>query len=887
MLMLNISSKVKNYFWNSLNQFRSIIEISRLKNYLLTLVFLKFITEETKKNEGFQFSLPDELNFDSLFELANNPYLGDEINKRLRRIAELHPTLRDVIDFNDFNDITSVRDSRTNTEALHDLIRLIHSSDKSFDFNNSNETNIWADLFDSIVLMFAELSGKSFLDMTTPKEVNQVIAKLLNIDEGKGEVSVYDPTCGIGNSFISIAENYENHINFYGQEIVSELVSIAKMNFIIHDINSYELEEGDVLNNPKFIETGIQLKKFDYVVSNPPFNLKSWNHRNEFDYFNRWNSNTGIPSNNNADFAFVLHVLASLKQGGRAIVVVPHGILFRGGSELNIRKYLILNGYLKGIIGLPSKLYFGTGIPSCMMVFENSEIDSNDGVFIMDGSSEFVKDKFTNRITDEGIAKIIETWTNKKQVAEFSRLVTIQEIAFNDYNLNIPRYLANIDDLKIPEESKVVELSSLLKTASRMRAENEIGKVVRFSDLATDSFSYDIDLNSLKLNDTNRSYLKLEEPAILISKRFNKLNPSFCRASVDNPVFILHGIEAFTIVNNSIDLSYLILQLNSEYVAKQAESFSVGATMPSLTRQDILKLKVIIPDFQTQDSIIRQKALAEGAKIQSDKSKIETFQLQNTIDSLLKERMNDFQWKLHDIRNGELLNLKGQIVALEMFADANPQLFNAVIEEDTNTTIISSIKNIYNSVQKLAIILSDLYDVSDNVSIKEDIDILEFIKDFCVTQIDNNNNLYEIDYSDIEKIKIDFEIIDLVILANKNDLQSIFTNIFENAIRHGGFIVSNQINKIKIELSLDSRKEVISVGVLNNGKPSNISEIDYFADGGKAGITSNSGKGGHIIKVLAERNNGKAFQNNYTIEEASGYTFEVGVQFNYKLFYEL
>jgi len=882
--MLNISSKVNNNFWKSVNQFRGIIEISRLRNYLLTLVFLKFITEETKKNEDFQFSLPVELNFDSLIELANNPYLGDEINKKVRRIVELHPTLRDVIDFNDF---TSVRDSRTNTEALHDLIGLIHSSDKSFDFNNSDETNIWAELFDAIVLMFAELSGKSFLDMTTPKEVNLIISKLLDIQQNKDNVSIYDPTCGIGNSFVSISENYKNHFSFFGQEIVNELVCIAKMNLIIHGIGSFEILEGDVLNDPKFLENGNQLKRFDYVVSNPPFSLKSWNRSNDFDYFNRWNSNTGIPSNNNADFAFVLHVLESLKQGGKAVVIIPHGILFRSGAESNIRKYLIQRGFLKGIIGLPSKLYFGTGIPSCMIVLENSKIDNNEGVFIIDASSEFVKDNFTNKLTTDGIEKIVETWFNKTQVSEFSRFVSIDEIIENDYNLNIPRYLANTDDFQIPEDSKLVELNDLLVSVPKIRTENDFGRVVKISDLSDNSFLYNISLDSLIETDVNRNFYKIVKPALLLSKRFNNLKPSFCNASIDNPVFISPDIEAFCISNDRIDLSYLILQLNTDYVTKQAESFSVGSTMPSLSRQDVFKIKIIVPDLSTQESIIRQKALAEGAKIQSDKSKIEAFQLQNTIDALLKERMNDFQWKLHDLRNGELLNLKGQVVALEMYADANPQFFNNIIDEESNTTMISSIKGIYSSVQKLAVILSDLYDTSDNVSVKEDFDILVFLKDFCDKQLDNNGNLFEIDYSDIEKIKIDFDIIDLVVLLNKNDLNRIFTNIFENAIRHGGFEESNQINKIKIELSLDPKKEIISIAILNNGKSSKISEIDYFADGGKAGSSSNSGKGGHIIKVLTERNNGKVFQNNYTTEEAGGYTFEVGVQLNYKLFYEL
>lgn len=252
--MLNISSKVNSNFWKSLDQFRGVIEISRLKNYLLTLVFLKFLTEETKKNENFQFSIPAELYFDTLMELLINQYFGDVINKNLNSIAELHPQLKGVINFNDFNDIIGTRDSKRNSEVLDNLIRLINFSTDGFEINNTVETKFWTELFDSIVLMFAELSGKSFLDMTTPKEVNLIISKLLNIQKREDNISVYDPTCGIGNSFISIAENYENHFSFFGQEIVDELVGIAKMNLIIHGIKSFEILEGDVLNNPKFLE---------------------------------------------------------------------------------------------------------------------------------------------------------------------------------------------------------------------------------------------------------------------------------------------------------------------------------------------------------------------------------------------------------------------------------------------------------------------------------------------------------------------------------------------------------------------------------------------------------------------------------------------------------
>ncbi len=882
-----MSSKVSEDFWNSLNQFKGIIEMNSLKNYLLTLVFFKYLTEESKSGRDLLFHIDVDSNFDSILKLTDNYFVGEQLNRYLHKIAISNDLLNGVINFVDFNQIGNLKDGKIQSEVLYNVINLINSSVEDLISENGSKSKVYVDLFDFIVLMFAESSGKSFIDTTTPVAINHIISRLLDIQENSYNVSVYDPTCGIGNTLVTVAENTNNQLHLFGQDMSNEMVAIATMNLLIHGLYPFEILSGDVLNSPKFIKSDNEVKKFDFVVSNPPFNLRSWNNNPEFDIFNRWNSVTGVPSNTSADFAFILHVFASLKEGGKAVIVVPHGVLFRGGSDANIRKYLIQNGYLTGIIGLPGKLYFGTGIPTCMIVLEKNKNIWSRGVFIMDASSEFIKDKFTNIITADGVDKIIDSWANKKQVSEFSRLVTVKEIVDNGYNLNIPRYLVNINESKIPENSTIVELSDLLTSLPKIRSNKDFGSTIKISDLSDNPFFFTISIDKLSVGEVNRSFYKITEPALLISKRFNRLKPSFCSASFDNPVFISQDIEAFIFNYDILDLTYLILQLNSDFVTKQAESLSIGSIMPSLSRKDIFQLKIILPNLPEKGSIILQRALAESAKIQSDKSKIETFQLQNTIDSLLKERMNDFQWKLHDIRNGELLSLKGQIVALEMYADANPNLFTSVIDDETETTVLSSIKSIYESAQKLAIILSDLYDVSDNVSIKEDINILDFITNFCANQMANNNNLFEIDYSDVEKIKRDYDITQLLINVNKNDLLSIFNNIFENAIRHGGFADSNLVNKIKIELSLDSKKEIISIAVLNNGKPSNISEIDYFADGGKAGITSNSGKGGHIVKVLTERNNGKVFQNNYTIDEATGYTFEVGVQFNYKLFYEL
>ncbi|WP_367772498.1 N-6 DNA methylase [Flavobacterium sp. WC2421] len=884
-------------FWNLLNKLRGKIEVDSLKNYILTLVFLRHISDNKNTNTGLNITIPADCDFQSILKLCyeERTSIGNEINKRLNSIARENPIFDGVINFIDFNSASVLGKDHDSDIILGNIILLIEDYSNRHASSDNTRNTIWVDTFEHVNQSFIENSVKYSAGTATPNEIGILIAKLIGFKKDNSVKSIYDPVCGTGSLLFSVFKEGGDDVTIYGETRIPENIFVAKLTFLFHGITDYNLENRDVLNFPSFLDVSMdksnhiqtQLKKFDYVVSNPPFNVHNWSTDPHSDMFDRWNSTTGIPPTNSGDFAFLLHIVKSLKENGVAACVVSNGVLFRGGSERNIRKYLLESGFIKGIIGLPAKLLYGTGIPSSIIILENKPDFKRDSIFIIDASKEYLSERFINKLMPENINHIADVWENGKEENEFSRIVPYSEIAENDFNFNLPRYLTTIDDFEVPEGSTLVELSNVLTSVPRVRTDNESGKLVKISDLLNDSFLYTIAIDSLAEDIVSRVFNKLTAPALLISKRFNKLKPSFIDASLDYPVFISPDIDAFTINNDIVDLSYLIQQLSSDYVTKQVDSFSLGTVMPNLRKQDFMRIKVVIPRFDTQGSLILQRALTEGARIQSDKGKIETFQLQATIDTLLKERMNDFQWKLHDIRNGELLNLKGQIVTLEMFADANPELFNNIVDQDSNDTVHSSIKDIYTSVQKLAVILSDLYDTSENASIKENIDVLVFIKEFCDNQLKSNGNLFEIDCTDIDKIKIDFDIKELIISVYKKDLQRVFTNIFDNAIKHGGFKGSNQVNKIKMALSLDSKEEMVTIAVLNNGKPSKINAMDYFADGGKAGSTSNSGKGGHIVKVLTERNNGKVFQNNYAIDEANGYTFEVGVEFKYKLSYEL
>jgi type I restriction system adenine methylase HsdM len=898
--MSKSSDRLRNDFWRSLTNNHRIDELNILKSYIFILLFLKHIKDNENVSKELKLTIPEGCDFGTIQEIADYDVsyighdikIGEEINSRLDLIAKTNPLLEGVVNFVDFTNTNALGEGYDQNIVLGKIIRLIEDYEYDLKASNGLSNTTWIELFDFLNQSFVENIGRHSVGFPAPNELGVLIAKLFNSKKNTVN-SLYDPVLGTGNLLFSTIQEIDNEVAVYGEEINFESVFLAKLKFLFHGFSNYNFQTNDVLKSPSFRkkEKNLEelfkpmLRKFDYIVSCPPFNVKNWCIDPTGDLFERWNSITGIPPKNNADFAYVLHILNSLKDNGTGVCVVSNGALFRSGAEREIRRYLVENGFIKGIISLPAKLFYNTSIPCSIIILGKQSNENNSGVFVIDASSEFEAQRFINKLSPENISHIADAWVNRTEDNKFSRLVSIDEIIENDFNLNIPRHLVSIEEFNVSKDSKVVELAELLNTVPRTRTVNETGLLIKISDLASDQFVFEIDLHVLTLSEVTKSFIKLETPSLLLSKRFNKLKPSFCKASKELPVFIAPEIEAYTLKENCIDLSYLVLQLNSEYVTKQLESLSNGGIMPNIKKDDILKLKITVPSLEKQDSLIAQKALAEGARIQSDKNKIESLQLQSTIDTLLKERMNDFQWKLHDIRNGELLNLKGQIVTLEMFAEANPQIFSTVIDDNSNATLLTSVKDLYTSVQSLALILADLYDTSNTVGEKEDIGLLEFIANFCENQLKLNKGLFDINYSVIDKLKQDYDTQDFIISFNKKDLQAIFTNIFENAIRHGGFEETSQSNQIKFDLVVDSKKETIAIAILNNGRISNITEIDFFADGGKAGTTGNSGKGGHIIKILTERNQGKVFQKNYTAEEAFGYTFEVGIELKYKLHY--
>jgi type I restriction enzyme M protein len=363
--------------------------------------------------------------------------IGDRINKIISKLAEANG-LEKVIDLADFNDEEKLGKGKEMQDRLSNLVAIF--ADLDFRGSKAEGDDLLGDAYEYLMRHFATESGKSKGQFYTPAEVSRVMAKLLQIPPtAKHSTTVYDPTCGSGSLLIKVAAEAPNGLTIYGQEKDNATWALAEMNMILHGNEDRDIRKGDTITSPQLL-SGASLKTFDYAVANPPFSVKSWSNglTNEYGRFE-----FGRPPAKNGDYAFLLHILKSLKSTGKAAIILPHGVLFRGGAEAVIRKELVKRGHIKGIIGLPPNLFYGTGIPACVVVLDKENAQARTGIFMIDASKGFMKDGPKNRLRSQDIHKIVDVFNKQTEIERYSRMVLVSEIADlkNDYNLNIPRYI--------------------------------------------------------------------------------------------------------------------------------------------------------------------------------------------------------------------------------------------------------------------------------------------------------------------------------------------------------------------------------------------------------------------------------------------------------------
>lgn len=425
--------------WASCDELRGGMDASQYKDYVLTMLFMKYVSDKYKGDPYGMIVVPQGASFDDMVALKGDKEIGDKINKIISALAEEND-LKSVIDVADFNDEDKLGKGKEMIDRLSKLIGIFEGLDLSS--NRADGDDLLGDAYEYLMRHFATESGKSKGQFYTPSEVSRILSKVIGIDSNTPQdATVYDPTCGSGSLLLKASDEAPRGLSIFGQEMDNATSALARMNMILHNNATAKIWKGNTISDPQWKEANGQLKTFDFAVANPPFSNKNWTNginpqEDEFDRFS-W----GIPPEKNGDYTFLLHIIKSLKSTGKGAVILPHGVLFRGNAEARIRENLIKQGYIKGIIGLPANLFYGTGIPACIIVIDKEHAQARKSIFMVDASKGFIKDGNKNRLRSQDIYKIVEVFTKQLEQPRFSRMVPLSEIVANDYNLNIPRYI--------------------------------------------------------------------------------------------------------------------------------------------------------------------------------------------------------------------------------------------------------------------------------------------------------------------------------------------------------------------------------------------------------------------------------------------------------------
>lgn len=455
-------SDLYSSLWASCDELRGGMDASQYKDYVLFMLFIKYVSDKYGESDEFEppIRIPIGASFKDMVALKGNSEIGDTINKQVIQPLVDANTMLARTDFPDFDDPNKLGEGSDKVDRLERLIAIFQNPSLDFSGNRAENDDILGDAYEYLMRHFATESGKSKGQFYTPSEVSRVIAKVIGIAPKNtiGSTTAYDPTCGSGSLLLKVAAEAGKQITLEGQEKDVTTAGLARMNMILHDFPTAKIVSGNTLTQPKFLENE-RLRTYDYVVANPPFSDKAWSTGFEFDDEGIKDKHKrfsfGTPPAKQGDYAYLLHIIRSMNSTGSAACILPHGVLFRGNAEAVIRKQLVRSGILKGIIGLPANLFFGTGIPACILVLDKENAAARKGVFMIDASKGVIKDGAKNRLREQDVHKIVDAFTKGIEIPRYSRSVPFDEIADpkNAFNLNLPRYI----DASDPEDLQDID----------------------------------------------------------------------------------------------------------------------------------------------------------------------------------------------------------------------------------------------------------------------------------------------------------------------------------------------------------------------------------------------------------------------------------------------
>lgn len=800
----------KNNIWSSLNLLRGNISPEQYDVLLFILTLHHF----------------DLINSDSHLST-----LFEDINKKITKRCE---DVDSIIFYKDlFRRVFHIYERDLNVIDSVNLQNIITELDLTL--NNTHERLAFGNIFDSFLYETSKYAGLKTGFTLIPHSIADLMLALGKLQEG---AKVYNPFAGVA----SFGVKLDVHQHYIGQEVNDRTWALGIMRLLAYGKKINDFYREDLLNNPLFGDS-----TYDAIFSFPPINYKL---NSDFFY---------SKSIKYADEYTLELGLESLKSDGVLVILVNNRIL-NSGSDI-IRKKIVDNGNLTTVIHLPESLLDTTRVSLSILVLEKKPVKE---ILFVDAGKEYIKSQFKNTLTKEAIIKILSVTAEKKEIKDFSLLVSAKTLAKNDYNLVFKQY--NLD-LNPKDSSKdLVQLNDILRVSSPNKDfTSEYGRIIRDSDLSVDEFHPYVNSEHLQLGKIDRKRnLKITSPTLLLNLRSNNLKPTFIEASPENPIYIPSTISAFELFNNDININYLIYQLCSDMFLAQLDAYSYGTIIPFIDKKTFLKLYIEIPSLPDQ-----QKELFLAAKSQADRSKIKEAKLEGTIELLIKDRVNELQWQLHDIRNSELLSLKNNSLILSKVITNYPEAENIPVDPKTNKTLGTYIRQLVLDIQNLTEKISSIFDESESFGIQENINLIEFIKSFVNEQNFISRSVISIDKDPISKT---------LVLFNKVDLHRIFTNIFENIKRHAFHNLDEKEQEVKILFSHSNKNVHLTIG--NNGNYVAIDKSDYFANGGRQGKRGNSGKGGYIIKKCMERNGGTVDIRVVEPEFAEDLVFMIELTFN-------
>ena len=694
--------------WDSCNMLRSKggMDATLYKNYVLIVLFMKVITDKYYNKKDSLIEVPNDANFNTMISLKGKKNIGEEFNKILAKIAEEND-LQNVIDVIDFNDENKLGKGKDMIDALSSLVEIFQDPELDFSNNRADDNDVLGDAYEYLMKQFASEAGKSKGQFYTPSEVSRIMSKILKINKStKSPIEVYDMACGSGSLLIKAGNEAKEgtKVYLYGQEKDTDTAGLCVMNMFLHGNATAQIKVGNTLTNPRFIENG-NIRTFDFCVANPPFSVKKWSTDLGVDKEYGRFSGFGMPPENCADYAFLLHMLKSMDPvNGRGAIILPHGVLFRGGQEELIRTNLLKSGLIEGIIGLPSNLFYGTGIPACIIILDKKDATNRKDIFMIDASKYFIKDGNKNKLREEDIKKITDTYLERIEEEKYSKIVTMEEIEREEYNLNIPRYIDSseeevLEDIRahlmggIPEKD-IEKLNKYWKVAPNLR--NKLFKKNKkdgYLDLTIDKDSINEEISNSK------EFISYFEKLIEKVVKWEKEN--------ENKLF---SVNSKTIVKNLIEelANDILKKFKDDCLIDKYDAYEFLMEYYNNTLKDDLYLII-------ENGWIPKLVYGQDKNGKIKKNEFESDLLPKNI--VIKEYFEEYSDKL-DKLNNELNDFIQKFEAKVEENIGDEELFND--EEKVNEKLIKD--KIKEETEENIVILKELLDnLSKQKEVKENI----------------------------------------------------------------------------------------------------------------------------------------------------------------------